>query len=254
MAHFADHDLQQAKSAFSEALNQNPKDVRARTAIAELHLQARSFDLAMTESERAIELDPSNIKALMVLGDASASKGEIKKGESSYQQIIKLAPNEPIGYYKLGLLRRGQRRDQEALTFFEKALSLNSDHVDALAQIVTIDFSRGDSEKALKRVTTQVDAAPKNPAFYNLLAKVYIAKKDFKKAEESYQRAIELDPNYLASYVDLGNLYVQGKQFDQAIRKLDEAIKVNPNLPQIYMTRGSIYEAQQKHDQAMSRL
>jgi len=250
LAHLADHDLQQAKSAFSEALNQNPKDLRARTAMAEMHLQSRSFDLAITEAERVIESDPANIKALVILGDASAAKGEIKKGEGAYQQVIKLAPTEPIGYYKMGLLRRGQRRDQEAQTLFEKALSLNLNHVDALTQTVLIDLSKGDPEKALKRVTTQIEASPRNPTFYNLLGKLYTARKDFKKAEESYQKAIELDPGYLASYVDLGNLYVQGKQFDQAIQKLDEAVKVNPNLPHIYMTRGSIYEAQQKYDQA----
>ena len=250
LAHLVDHDLQQAKSEFSEALNQNPRETRARMALAQIYLQSRSFDLAVAEAERAVESEPSNIKALMILGDALLSKGEIKKGEGIYQQILKLAPAEPVGYYRLGLLRRGQKKEQEALSLFEKALSLNTNHVDALAQIVAIDLSKGDSEKALKRITTQIETSPRNPVFYDLLAKLYAAKKEYKKAEESYQKAIELDPGYLTAYLDLGNFYAQGKQFDQAIKKLDEAIKVNPNVAQIYMIRGVIYDAQQKYSQA----
>ncbi|MBI3805568.1 MAG: tetratricopeptide repeat protein [Nitrospirae bacterium] len=250
LAHMADHDLQQAKSQFSEAIKQNSKDMRSRLALAELLLQSRSFDPAISEAERIIESDPSVVKAYLILGDAAVSRGDVKKGEGAYQKFLTLAPKEPIGYYRLGLIRRAQKKEQEALTFFEKALSINVNYPDALSQIVAIHLSKGEGDKALKRVTAQIDASPRNPVFYNLLAKLYASKKDYKRAEESHRKAIDLDPTYLASYLDLGSLYAQAKQFDQGLQKLDEALKVNPNVAQIYMTRGVIYETQQKYSQA----
>jgi tetratricopeptide (TPR) repeat protein len=250
LALLMDHDPQQAKSEFSEAVKRNPRDIRSRLILAEIHMRSRSFDLAITEAERVAQEDPSNIKAQVILGDIALFKSDPKKGEGVYQKVIGLAPKEPIGYLRMGALRRLQRKDSEALPLFEKALSLNADSVEALSQIVLIDLANGDSEKALKRVLAQIEASPQNPVLHNLLAKLYVQRKELKKAEESFNKSIELEPNYVASYIDLGSLYVRDKQFDQAIQKLDEALKVRPNGVQIYMLRGVIYDQARKYDQA----
>jgi len=205
--------------------------------------------LALTEAEQVIQEDPSNWKAHILFGDAAVSKGEIKRGEESYGKVIALAPKEPVGYFRMGVLRRAQKKESEALTLFEKAMSLNPNLIDALSQIVADHLTKGDTQKALQRVSTQIESATDNPLFYHLRGRLHANRKKIKKAEADFKKSIDINPNYLAPYIDLGTLYSQEKQFD---RSLDEAIKKNPKVPAAYMLRGVIFESNNDYEKAQT--
>ena len=214
-----------------------------------LYLQSKSFDLAIEESNKV--LGTSQIKcAHLLLGRAYLGKREPAKASAAFKTVTELAPQDPTGYYYLGLAYRLQKQDDGALTTFEKALSLDAHLTDALSQITAIYMAKGDTVTALKRVQKHLQVLPNNPLLYNLLGGIYTLQNNDAKAEEAFKQAIKLDENVLISYLNLGNLYVKNQSYEQAIRQYEAVIKANPTVLPPYMLLGVIYDLQGKHPKA----
>jgi tetratricopeptide (TPR) repeat protein len=150
----------------------------------------------------------------------------------------------------VGLAYRLLHKDSEALTAFERVLSLNPQRVDALAQIVAIYRAQGQLEQAFERARTQLTAAPDNPFLYNLLGTLAMAQKRQQQAEAAFQKAIEINENLLISYLNLGNLYAHQQAYDRAMQQYEAVIASNPNLLPPYMLLGVIYDLQDDHQKA----
>jgi len=80
----AKHQTGQARAAFTEAVKFNPILPEARTALAAIHLAEGSADLAIAQAQVAIQLNPRNVQAAIILGDAYLRKGTLPRaGRSS---------------------------------------------------------------------------------------------------------------------------------------------------------------------------
>ena len=108
-----------------------------------------------------------------------------------------------------GLGYRAQKQEGQALQAFEKALSLNPNLIDALAQVVEVYMTRKEPAKALARVRTQLHTAPQDPLLYNLLGSIYLAQRQDTEAESAFKKAIALNENVLVSYFNLAGLLRQ---------------------------------------------
>jgi len=110
------------------------------------------------------------------------------QGGSILDEVIRLAPGNPIGYLQKGRLLFVQKKEKEAVTQFNKALSLDPNSFDALKHIVAIHLQKKDTQKALEKTKAQVSAAPKNPLFHNLAGTLYEANRQPDEAEESLKK------------------------------------------------------------------
>ena len=95
-----------------------------------------------------------------------------------FENLIKIAPNNPVGYTQMGRILLIQKKEKEALASLEKALSLQPNYMDPLQLIVSAHMSRKEPQKAIERVEQQVQLSPKNPFLYNMLGNIYAANKD----------------------------------------------------------------------------
>jgi tetratricopeptide (TPR) repeat protein len=168
----------------------------------------------------------------------------------AYRNAVALAPQSPLGYFRLGVAYRTQKKDREALSHFEKALALSPSFTNVLGQIMEVHIVHGETDLAIARAEQQLKVAPKNPFIYNFLGKAYLVKKDETKAEEYFKASIAADKNLMVSYMDLGNLYARGKNYDRAIRQYEEALKVDPNSLSAMMLLGMVFDSQKNTDKA----
>ncbi len=104
-------------------------------------------------------MNPNNLQAQMMLGNASLAKGDIAKASKTFEGAVRLAPQNPIGYFQVGRVLLIQKKGKEALVQLEKALSLQPDYLEALNLVVAIQLSQKDHQKAIARVEAQIRAA-----------------------------------------------------------------------------------------------
>jgi len=106
--------------------------------VAQLHLGTGAFDLAMEEAREVLKRDPKSIQARLIIGGVYLFKNDIPKATKSYEEVIQIAPNNPIGYFQMGRVLLTQKKAKEALPQFEKALSIQPNFLEALNLIVAI--------------------------------------------------------------------------------------------------------------------
>ena len=126
--------ITQARGAFAEAVKVNPNLAESRTALAELYLAEGSADLALEQAQAAIQLNPRNVQAAIISGDAYLRKGDLVKSKQVFEAVAQALPQEAIGPYRLGLVARAEKNDAKALAYFEDALSKKPTAIEPLTK------------------------------------------------------------------------------------------------------------------------
>ena len=245
--------IAQARGAFTEAVKLNPNFSDARTALAEIYLAEGSPDLAIEQAQAAIRLNPRSVPAAIIAGDAYFRKGDFAKSRQVYEAIAQALPKEPLGPYRLGLVAHAEKNDAKALAYFEEALTRKPTAIEPLAQIATIKSAQGKVNEARERVARQLDAAPNNPLFYNLLGQLWLMAKDLGQAEQAFKQAIDLDSSLLSAYVNLGQTYQLAGKIDQAVKEYEAVLAKDPKAIQAHMLLGIIHESRKEFDKARER-
>ena len=68
---------------------------------AKLALAAGDFDKAKIEFDHVLRQDPDNFAAMNGMGKVCAAQSEYVAALAQYQKVVKLAPDDPDGYFKI---------------------------------------------------------------------------------------------------------------------------------------------------------
>ena len=253
MAFLQKRQTAQARGAFAEAVKLNPNSTESRTALAQMYLAEGSADLAIEHAQAALQLNPRNVQAALIAGDAYLLKGDFAKSKQVFEAIAKALPNESLGPYGLGLVAHAEKNDAKALTYFEEALSKKPTAIDPMVQIVQIKMAQGKLNEARERVTKQLEASPNNPMLYNLLGQLWMQAKDTGQAEIAFKKAIELDNSLLAPYLNLGQLYQQAGKLDQAAQEYEIVLKKDSTVVSAHILLGMIHERRNEYKKAQAQ-
>jgi len=177
---------------------------------------------------------------------------EIKLAQNTFESMIEMAPDNPVGYSRLGLLQQVLGQHGPALQNFEKALAINPKLMDVFANIVRVDADQKEYDRALKRCDHQLKIVEDSPSavavVYNLKGGLYAEQKKTSAAEEYFQKAIDQNPDLLQPYYSLALIYLADKQVDRAIAKYEALLKASPKQTAPHMFLGMIYENRKQYD------
>ena len=208
--------------------------------------------MAQNESEQVLKQLPENFQAMLIYGKSSMYRKNINEAEKAFNSLIKMAPNNPTGYYYLGLLQRLQKKYDLALANFDKAMSIKPKLMDVFTNIVLVYMAKDEFETAIKKCDSQLAKVQDTPALmamiYNLKGELYLTKKKLNQAEESFKKALEENPNFLRPYFALGRIYYKEKKEDKAIAQYKAALEKNPDQPKPHMLLGIIYDGKKQYD------
>ena len=242
----------QARGAFSEAVKLNPNLSESRTALAEIHLAEGSLDLAIEQAQAAIQLNPRNVQAAIISGDAYLRKRDFAKSRQVFEAVAQALPKESVGPYHLGLVARAEKNETKALAYFEEALTRKPTAVDALAQIAAIKIAQGKANEARARVNRQLMASPNNQQLYNLLGQLWMQAEDPGQAETAFKKALELDNSLLSAYMNLGLVYHLAGKTDQAVKEFEAVLAKDRKVIQAHMQLGMIRDGRKEYDKAQA--
>lgn len=120
-----------------------------------------------------IGAQPASPEGYVLRAAARISPRDQAGGEADLQKAIRVAPQNPTGYYlRLGGLRLAQKRYNEAAQLFEQAFECNPDFVEALQGLVNVYAEQKQPAKAVSRVNAQIARSPGNGTHDSLLGKL----------------------------------------------------------------------------------
>jgi len=144
-----------------------------------------------------------------------------------------------------------ENKVDEAVGFYNNALSVDSANFNSLSGLVTIYASRNQAAQAHARIDQSIAAQPNNAGLHFLKGQVYGFEKNAGAAEAEFRRALEIDPNYLAAYSALGAMFVNTNQQDRAIAEYTKIVERRPDNAAAYTLIGMLEMNRQNIDGAI---
>lgn len=120
-----------AISSFQTATEQDPSYFHAWIQLGQLHAAKRS-DLAILYFKNAIEVNPAKQESYYALAFYYQQTGRVQEAMSTYLQLLEVDSKHVPSMHNLGfLLLFEKNQPDEALVWFEKALNLDPEFVQA---------------------------------------------------------------------------------------------------------------------------
>ena len=176
-----------------------------------------------------------------------------EKAIDSFEQAIKISPQNPNHYNSLSSALQNVKRYDRALAAINRAIEIAprsswySNRGNIYSDLKKWDLALADYNQALT-------LNPNNSRAYIARADVYEERKEWDLALADYNRAIEIDANFAAAYRSRGSFYTDRKQWDLALADFNKAITIDPNDPNSYEMRGIFYIFKSEEELAIADL
>ncbi len=151
-------------------------------------------DEAIRHCRRALELDPTCIRAHDNLGVILAKQGDLKQAEVHLSTSRRLNPSDAKTHYNLGILYTMQGNVEKAIQSYRTALKADFNHVKARNNLAALLRKEGETKKAL----------------------------------EHYKIAVQIDPDFARAHVYLGKMLYESGRFSEAAVHFRRASRLLP--------------------------
>ncbi|ABG57315.1 TPR-repeat-containing protein [Cytophaga hutchinsonii ATCC 33406] len=151
---------------------------------------------------------------------------------------------EGMRYYLIG-------QTKVALSFFDKAYSLDQTNGGLNYQLSKVNYSLSNNARALLNAQTAVKADSKNQEYLIQLAKVYEVQSNFEEANKVYKKLTTDFPNNEPYYYQIGANQIQLKQYDEAIKTYSKVESIFGRSFELTRQKQQLYVKQGKVDLAI---
>jgi tetratricopeptide (TPR) repeat protein len=157
--------------------------------------QRHQYAIAIGYFDRVLEADPRNINALFNLGAACERDGRIADAEKAFERLLSIQPDHAQALNYLGFMwaDKGIKLDQAEKMIGQalKAEPENGAYLDSYAWVL---YKKEKFKEALKYQEKAMKLSSEDAVLYDHLGDIRAALKDFAAAKENWRKALELDP------------------------------------------------------------
>ncbi|MDN3511439.1 MAG: tetratricopeptide repeat protein [Candidatus Jettenia sp. CY-1] len=158
-----------------------------------------------------------------------------------------------------GLALYNQRKYDESITEFKKALEVNPNHYNARFDLGIVYYTKGMVNESIAELKKAIDANPDEPKAHYNIAFAYVANKKFEDAISEYQKAIDLfaakkDRKEAEGYLYLAITYSLIEKNEEAFIACKKALEINPNLEDGHYFMGVCYFKKNMFDDSIAEL
>ncbi len=183
----------------------------------------------------------SNVTKIIAQGNEHYRKGRLGDAVRSYNQAIKMDPQNEVAWNNKGLILAVAGNYNEALKCHLRAIEIDPNHVDAISNIgmAYTKMERHDDalewyDKALK-INSRHETTWNNKG--NLLSKM----ERYEEALDCYDRALEINPDYLAAMNNKAVELIHLKRYQEALALLNKVLKGRPMFAEGWYVKGKAY-------------
>ncbi len=132
-----DAELPEVKSMADQALALEPNLAEAHIALGEFYYYGhRQYDQALNEFQRAVQLQPNNMRALEYSAYIHRRQGQLALALSELEKCAQQNPRDDLLAAQIGATYAGSRMWSEATRSLERSLALNPNSVIAMRLLI----------------------------------------------------------------------------------------------------------------------
>ncbi len=211
-----------------------------------------NLDSALTEFNRALELDPGYAVAFAFLGRGYWEKYKITKDQQwiskmrdACERSRQLLPSSAAGNVCLGMLDEGTGHYEQAASEFQLALDSDPTYDVAYRGLASSYEHLGRMELAEQTYRKAIQTHPEIPSNYAWLGSLYAQEARYGQAAEQYNKAVAIAPDAAPYWSSLGGTYLVAGKYPEAEHSLQKAIHLQPSY-EAYTNLGDTYFLEKK--------
>ena len=179
-----------------------------------------------------------------------SARNTLKPLEESSPTLVQQPTAESL--ISLGGSKANQGDYQGALAYYNQALRLDSNNVDAYFRRAYTRFQLGDQQGSIEDITRVIKLSPDNSSAYFFRGIVRAGLGDFQAAARDIEKAISLDANNALFYWGRGLIRNAQEDPQGAIADFTESIRLQPDYLDAYKERANTYKGLKNYPAAIA--
>jgi predicted O-linked N-acetylglucosamine transferase (SPINDLY family) len=153
-----------------------------------------------------------------------------KKNEQAlieFKKAINLNKSFSDGYFNIGTTLIKLFKYNEALYYFHKCIEINKNYYDAYFNLADCYKRIKDYENSIKYYDKCLEQRVNDCSVYNNLGLVYLKLKKFEISIKNFEKCLELNKDFFLAYNSLGLVYLEKNEYEKAIYFFNKCISIN---------------------------
>jgi len=201
------------------------------------------MDRARGFFQRALELDPCNVVALIGMATVDGSVGasfmtddgtaRLAAAEAASIKALSLAPSHAEAHICLGFVQMVTDRADQAISEYERALALDRNLVHAHALIGFAKLFLGRGAETETHIQEAFRLSPRDPSAFRWMVWVGFAKVQLSAYTEAVawlRRGLEANRNYSVAHFHLAAVLARLGELNQARAAVQEGLALDPSF------------------------
>lgn len=209
---------------------------------------------AVIELKNALQADPDNVEARILLGDVYLKTYNGASAEKEFGAARQRGAKDPSLILRMARAYELQRKYDDIL----KTVQVNAVPKNQTAEAYLV---RGNAYLGLQKVDDATAAyeqaqkiAPENAEVQTGLARIYLLKRQIDKATVAINQALKLDPRSVDALLIKSEMERMNNNFPSALKYLTSAVEVQPNYLPALMSRAAVLVELAKDAEALGDL
>ncbi len=234
--------INEALSDINKALQIDNSKSDFFITLSDIYLKMGEAGKCNNALNKALNLEPENIKALLKSGELNFLVKNYKKTFELLNKAIMLDKYNPLAYFIKGYTYLEMSDTARAIENFQIAVDQKQDYYDAYIQLGVLYLAKNDI-RAVGYYENALSVFPESIEALYGIAMYYQNNNEYQKALDNYTGIMKIDPENTLAYYNSGYIYlVYLDEFEKAIKYFSDAIDISPKYSDAYYNRGYCYE------------
>jgi tetratricopeptide (TPR) repeat protein len=263
----------------------NKKKIEELTKLAEVNDSLKDQGQSILYYTEILEIDSTNLQALVNRGRALIWIGKLSEGFSDYNKAVQLYPHERTfyargmayvnlkeyekgfqditrslelnpgfgeAYFGLSFIKEAQGNLDSALLYCDKAEIHGSPLQQLQERKAGLYEKQGNYPAAINVMTKLIQAVPSNATYYNNRGYEKNQLQQYAEAIKDLDMAIKLDSSMAFAYSNKAFALLKQNQTNRALANANISLHLDSQNPYAFKTRGEIYLSLHQKDKACS--
>lgn len=208
---FRDNKAADSLRAYTEAAKLRVPTARDLRIVALDYVLLNEFEDAAHWIRLAASFDPTDADVIYDMGRIEYKLNRFDAARAAFMRALELDPSSVKAEDNLGLTLEGLNLIEEALDAYRKAVAMQAGishpSEQPLLDLGSALVERGQLDEALPLLQEALRIKPHNSAILTQLGKLYSQKGNLQAARESFEEALHTDPNNASLHFQLGQVY-----------------------------------------------
>ncbi len=215
----------------------SPRKPLVRNNLATAYLAENRLDLAKNELEAVVKLDPLYSNAYINLGHILVRQKKTNEALPYFDRALELGSERPEVFYNAGLVRLQSGQPNEAIPLLVKAVGLKPNNEGYRFQLGNAYREIKNYDNAILQYRILARRNPKHVEARNNIGVIFWNLKDYALAEREFLLALQEEEKYPEVHGNLASLYLVTGRPEKALVHLKRLEEMRPQSPRLAQLR-----------------